>query len=89
MSNESELVLAELSEKSDQELRSILDELDIEEQRLSYERRMMHAKIDILKAEVLARIKEKHRRGKSMVTGRDLERLTEILARDLSKTSTD
>jgi len=89
MSDESEMVLTELSEKSDQDLRDILDKLDTEEQRISYERRLLHAKIDILKAELLARIKEKHRRGKSMVTGRDLERLTEILARDLTKKSID
>lgn len=85
MSNDNEMVLTELSEKSDGELRSILDELDAEEQRLSYERRVLHAKIDILKAELLARIKEKHRQGKSVVSGSDIERLTEILARDLSK----
>ncbi|MDP1809367.1 MAG: hypothetical protein Q8L35_07530 [Actinomycetota bacterium] len=89
MSDESEMVLTELSEKSDQDLRGILDKLDTDEQRLSYERRLLHAKIDILKAELLARIKEKHRRGKSMVTGRDLERLTEILARDLTKKAID
>jgi hypothetical protein len=85
MEDDSEAVLAEISEKSDAELRDILDRLDSEEQRLSYERRMMHAKIDILRAELTARLKEKHRAGKSMISGRDLERLTEILARDLTK----
>lgn len=89
MSDEDDMVLTELSEKSDQDLRDILDKLDTDEQRISYERRLLHAKIDILKAELLARIKEKHRAGKSMVTGRDLERLTEILARDLTKKAVD
>lgn len=89
MSDEDDMVLTELSEKSDQDLRDILDKLDTDEQRISYERRLLHAKIDILKAELLARIKEKHRVGKSMVTGRDLERLTEILARDLTKKAVD
>ena len=77
------LILTELSEKSDEELKTILNKLDEDEQKLSYERRLLHAKIDILKAELTARLKEKHRQGKSLVTGRDLERLTEILARDL------
>ena len=89
MHDENAMVLTELSEKSDQELRDILDKLDAQEQKLSYERRIMHAKIDILKAELLARLKEKHRQGKGIVTGRDLERLTEILARDLSKNKAD
>jgi len=89
MSDESAMVLTELSEKTDQELREILDKLDGEERRLSYERRMLHAKIDILKAELTARLKEKHRQGQSLITGRDLEKLTEILARDISRAAAD
>jgi len=85
MSEDKALVLAELSEKTDKELREILDKLDVDEQRLSYERRMLHAKIDILKAELLARLKEKHHQGRSMVSAQDLDRLTEILARDLKR----
>ena len=83
MADENAAVLVEISEKSDGELREILDRLDAEEQRLSYERRMLHAKIDILKAELKARLKEKHESGTSIISGHDLERLTEILARDL------
>ena len=85
MADEDAAVLAEISEKSDEELREILDRLDAEEQRLSYERRMLHAKIDILKAELKVRLKEKHRSGTNIISGNDLERLTEILARDLVK----
>ncbi len=83
MADENAAVLVEISEKSDAELREILDRFDAEEQRLSYERRMLHAKIDILKAELTARLKEKHQSGKSLISGSDIERLTEILARDL------
>lgn len=83
MDDENATVLTEISEKSDQELRTILDTFDAEEQRLSYERRMLHARIDILRAELTARLKEKHRQGESLISGRDLDRLTEILARDL------
>lgn len=83
MADENAAVLVEISEKSDEELREILDRLDVEEQRLSYERRMLHAKIDILKAEVKARLKEKHQSGESIISGNDLKRLTDILARDL------
>lgn len=83
MEDENAAILTEISEKSDEELRAILDRLDAEEQRISYERRMLHAKIDILKAELTARLKEKRQQGKSLISGHDLERLTDILARDL------
>lgn len=89
MNDDKALVLTELSEKTDGELREILDKLDGDEQRLSYERRTLHAKIDILKAELMARLKEKHHQGKSMVSAQDLDRLTEILARDLKKEESD
>ncbi len=84
-----DMVLAELSEKSDDELRAILDKLDQDEQELSYRRRTLHAKIDILRAELTARLKEKHGRGESVISGHDLDRLSEILARDLVREKND
>jgi hypothetical protein len=83
VNNESDLVLTELSEKSDDELRGILDKLDSEEQVLSYQRRMLHAKIDILRAELTARVKEKHKKGETVISARDIDRLAEILSRDM------
>jgi hypothetical protein len=83
VNDESDLVLTELSEKSDDELRGILDRLDSEEQQLSYQRRMLHAKIDILRAELTARLKEKRQKGETMISGRDIDRLAEILSRDM------
>lgn len=82
---EEEMVLTELSEKSDSELREILDKLYREEEELSYQRRLLHAKIDILRAELTARLKEKHLQGKSLITPKDLERLTNILAEKFPK----
>lgn len=89
MDDDKALVLTELSDKTDKELREVLDKLDGDERRLSYERRTLHAKIDILKAELMARLKEKHHQGKSMVSAQDLDRLTEILARDLKREESD
>lgn len=85
MGNEEELVLTELSEKSDRELRRILDKLYKEEQELSYKRRLLHAKIDILRAELTARLKERREQGKSLISAQDLDRLTEILAKEVRK----
>lgn len=76
----SKMVLADLSGKTDDELRAILDHLYQEEERLSFERRMLHGKIDILRAELVARLKQRQGSGESLISAKDLEKLTEILA---------
>jgi len=75
--------LLNLEEKSVEDLRSLLDELYAEEQRVSYRRRVLHGKIDILRAELVRRLKEQHDSGGDVVSGHDIERLIEILASDL------
>jgi hypothetical protein len=81
---DSEAVLANLSGLSDEELRKVLDELYEEEQRVSYRRRVLHGKIDIIGAELFARLKASHGESSGILTARDLERLTDILAREFS-----
>lgn len=88
MARDEEMVLTELSEKSDKDLRKILDKLYVEEQEYSFKRRTLHAKIDILRAELTARLREKHEQGKSIISAQDLERLTEILAKEGTRTGT-
>lgn len=75
--------LTNLSEKSLDELRALLDELYEEEQKVSYRRRVLHGKIDILRAELVRRLKEDSEAGRDVVSGGDIERLIEILANDL------
>lgn len=74
-------ILVDLSDKSDEELKEILDELCEEEEKISFRRRVLHGKIDILRAELIQRLKSKHEEGRSIITGSDIEKLTEILAR--------
>lgn len=81
--NASDDSLLNLSERSIEELRSLLDDLYAEEQRVSYRRRVLHGKIDILRAELVRRLKEDKDQGKGVVSGGDIERLIEILANDL------
>lgn len=76
-------ILADLAETSDDQLREILDELYREEERLSYRRRILHGKIDILRAELVARLKTRHESGEAIVTAKDLDKLTDILASGL------
>ena len=75
--------LLNLEDKSLEELRALLDELYEEEQRVSYHRRVLHGRIDILRAELVRRLKRERDGGSDVVTGHDIERLIDILASDL------
>ena len=72
--------LPDLGSLSDQELRELIDELTREEREVSYRRRILHGKIDILRAELVARLKQHVDEGESPLSQVDVERLTEILA---------
>lgn len=75
--------LLDLGQKSNEELRALLDDLYAEEQRVSYRRRVLHGKIDILRAELVRRLKSEREAGEDVISGRDVERLIDILANDL------
>jgi RNA polymerase-interacting CarD/CdnL/TRCF family regulator len=72
--------LPDLESLSDQELRDLIHRLMEDELRVSYERRMLHGKIDILRAELQARLKQQVGEGKSPLHEVDVEKLAEILA---------
>jgi hypothetical protein len=76
-------VLLDLGQKTNDELRALLDELYAEEQRVSYRRRVLHGKIDILRSELVGRLKGAHESGGDVISGHDVERLIDILANDL------
>ena len=65
---------------SDAELKDLIDKLTEEEEKVSYTRRILHGKIDILRAELVNRLRKKREEGESVITGADVEQLTEILA---------
>ena len=70
----------ELGALSDQELRQLIDQLTEEEQEVSYQRRILHGKIDILRAELVNRLRKKHADGESTISGADVQQLTDILS---------
>lgn len=76
-------VLLDLEHRSAEELRSLLDELYAEEQRVSYRRRVLHGKIDILRTELVRRMKDQREAGEDVVSAHDLERLIDILSNDI------
>jgi hypothetical protein len=72
--------LPDLATLSDTELRDLIRSLLKEEQEVSYRRRLLHGKIDILRAELVSRLHAEVEKGKSPLADVDLDRLTEILA---------
>ncbi len=69
--------LPDLATLSDEDLKKFIDDLTQEEQEVSYRRRLLHGKIDILRAELVARLRETE--GKSVLDSVDVESLTAIL----------
>ena len=70
--------LPDLATLSDENLKGLIDEYTREEQEVSYRRRILHGKIDILRAELVARLQKTG--GQSVLDQVDVEPLTEILA---------
>jgi hypothetical protein len=65
---------------SDEELKEHIDKLTAEEQEVSYRRRILHGQIDILRAELVNRLRDHTPDGDSLIKGDDVEKLSEILA---------
>jgi hypothetical protein len=69
--------LPDLGSLSDRELKSLIEDLERSEREVSYQRRILHGKIDILRAELVARLQSSG--GRSVLDEVDVNRLTEIL----------
>ncbi len=70
--------LPDLASLSDEALRELIRDLVEEEQQVSYRRRILHGKIDILRAELVARLQVSG--GRSVLEQVDVDSLTQILA---------
>jgi hypothetical protein len=68
----------DLDAMSDSELKQLIDELTEEEQEISYRRRLLHGRIDMLRTELVARLQKSE--GKSVLEEVDVDRLANILA---------
>ncbi len=67
----------DLGSLSDGELKDLIQQLTDEEVDISYRRRILHGKIDILRAELVARLQKSE--GRSVLEEVDVRKLTEIL----------
>jgi hypothetical protein len=70
----------DIGSMSNQELKDLIAELTEEEREVSFRRRLMHGKIDILRAELVSRLRDKHAEGDALITGDDVQQLSDILA---------
>ena len=70
--------LPDFAQLSDDELRTLIDELVEEENQISYRRRLLQGRIDILKAERTARLQKQVAAGETNFA--DVDRLTDILS---------
>jgi hypothetical protein len=75
-------LLPDLKSLSDSELRDLIQQLVDEEHEVSYRRRILHGKIDILKAELQARLHQQvgGEEGASPLYEVDVDKLAEILS---------
>jgi hypothetical protein len=69
--------LPDFSTLNDDDLRAMIHELEKEEDEVSFRRRVLHGRIDILRAELVARLREQVSAGEAKLA--DVERLSEIL----------
>ena len=72
--------LPDLASLSDEELKSLIDDLQREEQEVSYRRRLLHGKIDILRAELVSRLQKQEGAGEGPLSEVDVDKLASILA---------
>jgi hypothetical protein len=69
--------LPDLGSLEDSALKALIEELEQQEREVSYQRRLLHGKIDILRAELVARLQKSG--GRSVLDQVDVDRLTDIL----------
>ena len=68
--------LPDLASLNDDDLKHLIDDYTKEEQEVSYRRRILHGKIDILRAELVVRLQKSG--GKSVLEHVDVDALTDI-----------
>ena len=76
----------DLASLSDEDLTAEIKKLTEEEQEVSYRRRLLHGRIDMLRAEAVAR---KQKEPSKVLDQIDVDRLAEILAGKASPPSED
>ena len=79
--------LPDLASLSDDDLKQLIEELEREESDVSYRRRLLQGRIDILRAERTARLRKSVEAGESPLA--DVGKLTDILSQKGAPATTD
>ena len=77
MSTDYDETFPDMGAMTDQDLKDLIAQLTDEEHEVSYRRRILHGKIDILRAELVVRLQKSG--GKSVLEHVDVDALTDIL----------
>jgi hypothetical protein len=72
--------LIKIQSYTDEELKSLAVQLTQEEQEVSMKRRLLHGELDIVRAEMVRRLRDKNRTGSGIVQDGDVAALTDILS---------
>jgi len=73
-------LLVNIQSYGDQEIKALADKLAGEEREVSKRRRLLHGELDIIRAEMVRRLREKHRAGSSVFSDGDIGQLSAILS---------
>ena len=79
--------LPDFASLSDADLKELIEELEREESDISYRRRLIQGRIDILRAERTARLRKTVEAGDTPIT--DMDTLSDILSQKGSPSSKD
>lgn len=79
--------LPDFASLSDEDLRQLIEELEREESDVSYRRRLLQGRIDILRAERTARMRRSVEAGESPLA--DVDTLTDILSQKGAPAATE
>jgi hypothetical protein len=72
--------LVNIQSYSDAELKTLADDLTAEEAEVSKKRRLLQGELDIVRAELVRRLRDKTGAGKGLVVDGDVAALSKILA---------
>ncbi len=72
--------IVDLVSRSDDDLRTLVAELETKEREISRQRRILQGKLDILRAELVMRLHRAHNDGEAVIDVTDVEGLSRILA---------
>lgn len=72
--------LVNIQSYTDEELKELARELTEQEADISKRRRLLQGEIDILRAEMVRRLRDRHKAGEPLVTDGDVEALVKVLS---------